>query len=356
MSAPTAFGAAGDGAAETRFETTDRDAAMLHVSKSFAPHDLRLSSGQMLAFRLDLVTAPRLVFGRMRYGANATIDGPAMGRCYHLTLPQAGESTVVQRGVRRTVQAGTTGVIFEPSTPRSVTWSRESWQHHVKLPASMLEAHAARLAGAAGGPPGELDFELTFDVGDGAGQALLAMLRFLEVELTKPDGLSANTLASRELESAFLTQLLAVVPSRTRDELKAGSGASRSGGARIHELIEYIDAHLAEDLALADLTEASGLSARSVQIGFRREFGVSPTEFVRERRLDRAHHELLQAGPGSVTDTAMRWGLFHLGRFAQQYRIRFGELPSETAAAAGLATRAANSPRLPLPSCTRRSR
>jgi AraC-like DNA-binding protein len=341
MSAGTAFGAAGGVARETRFETTDRDAAMLHVSKSFAPHDLTLGHGQILAFRLQLVTAPRLVFGRMRYGASATIDGPAMGQCYHLTLPQAGESTVVQRGVRRTVQAGTTGVMFEPRTPLSVTWSSESWQHHVKFPAGMLEAHAAKLAGAAA-PRGELGFELTFDMRGGAGQALLAVLRFLEVELAKPDGLSANTLASRELESAFLTQLLAALPSRTGDEFKAGSGASRSGGARIHELVDYIDAHLADELALADLTEASGLSARSVQLGFRREFGVSPTEFVRERRLDHVHHELLEAGPGSVSDTAMRWGFFHLGRFAQQYRARFGELPSETAGATGLATRAAN--------------
>ena len=32
----------------------------------------------------------------------------------------------------------------------------------------------------------------------------------------------------------------------------------------------------------------------------------------------------------SVTQTAMRWGFFHLGRFAQYYRELFGETPGET--------------------------
>lgn len=32
----------------------------------------------------------------------------------------------------------------------------------------------------------------------------------------------------------------------------------------------------------------------------------------------------------SVTDFATKWGFFHLGRFSQQYRQRFGILPSQT--------------------------
>jgi len=32
----------------------------------------------------------------------------------------------------------------------------------------------------------------------------------------------------------------------------------------------------------------------------------------------------------SVTNEAARWGFLHFGRFAQEYRALFGELPSET--------------------------
>ena len=60
--------------------------------------------------------------------------------------------------------------------------------------------------------------------------------------------------------------------------------------------------------------------------------GMPPTAYVRAVRLDRVRDKLLAGGPTvSVTDVAMKWGFFHLGRFAQQYKHRFGVLPSHTA-------------------------
>jgi transcriptional regulator GlxA family with amidase domain len=48
-------------------------------------------------------------------------------------------------------------------------------------------------------------------------------------------------------------------------------------------------------------------------------------------RLERAHAELESPdAPASVTGVALKWGFVHLGRFAQDYRRRFGRLPSET--------------------------
>lgn len=44
--------------------------------------------------------------------------------------------------------------------------------------------------------------------------------------------------------------------------------------------------------------------------------------------------DLLQPGPGTrVTDVALRWGFYHLGRFGQTYQKAFGESPSQTLAA-----------------------
>jgi AraC-like DNA-binding protein len=60
--------------------------------------------------------------------------------------------------------------------------------------------------------------------------------------------------------------------------------------------------------------------------------GTTPMDHIRARRLERVHDELLAADPlaTSVTDVAMRWGFGHLGKFAQAYRRRFDERPSET--------------------------
>jgi transcriptional regulator GlxA family with amidase domain len=57
---------------------------------------------------------------------------------------------------------------------------------------------------------------------------------------------------------------------------------------------------------------------------------MSPSAYLRGVRLDRVHYELMRGSRWSVTEVAVDWGFYHPGRFAQQYRERFGSLPSET--------------------------
>jgi transcriptional regulator GlxA family with amidase domain len=74
------------------------------------------------------------------------------------------------------------------------------------------------------------------------------------------------------------------------------------------------------------------VSVRTLHAAFQERLATSPMTYVRTVRLDRARAELLRSDPHevSVTDVAMRYGFAHLSRFAQQYRDRFGELPSVT--------------------------
>jgi AraC-like DNA-binding protein len=49
--------------------------------------------------------------------------------------------------------------------------------------------------------------------------------------------------------------------------------------------------------------------------------------------MERAHRNLQSAQPAngeSVATIAARWGFTHLGRFAIDYRRRFGSYPSQT--------------------------
>ena len=102
-------------------------------------------------------------------------------------------------------------------------------------------------------------------------------------------------------------------------------------------LAEPGDPHSAESLA-----SAVGISVRSLFRAFQRRRGYGPMEAVRRARLHRVQNDLLTAGPrDSVTDIAMRWGFYHLGRFAGFYCERFGELPSATRQRSRWSTRAA---------------
>lgn len=76
---------------------------------------------------------------------------------------------------------------------------------------------------------------------------------------------------------------------------------------------------------------AAGVSARSLQASFRAALRTTPTAYIRSLRLERARADLADSGAVStVTDVATRWGFTHLGRFAVDYRNRFGESPSST--------------------------
>ncbi len=94
---------------------------------------------------------------------------------------------------------------------------------------------------------------------------------------------------------------------------------------------EYVDAHFVQPLQLADLARAAGVPERTLRDGFLRFRGVSPMQYLRQIRLDKARERLRGAPPGlRIADVALDCGFTHLGRFALAYRERFGELPSGT--------------------------
>ena len=63
---------------------------------------------------------------------------------------------------------------------------------------------------------------------------------------------------------------------------------------------------------------------------FREHFGVTPKTYLRAFRLNCVRKDLLVAAPKTpIADVANRWGFWHIGQFASDYRRQFGELPSQ---------------------------
>lgn len=82
---------------------------------------------------------------------------------------------------------------------------------------------------------------------------------------------------------------------------------------------------------IAGLAQAAGVGVRQLQKLFHDHFDMSPLEYLRNIRLDGVRSEILSGNEDSaVSDIAFRWGFSHLGRFAQHYRHKFGESPSQT--------------------------
>lgn len=308
--------------------TRDVEEARDYITDVYIPHDLETRDGKVLDFRLRYLASERLTVGHLVYGADAELLVPPMRDCYHMNLTLHGQTMVSQGGRRACTRATSSGVLFNPTDPFTVRWSPDAVQYAVKLPRRSVEAHLSKLINQPVERP--ISFDLGVDLTSAAGQSLLSTVHFLRQELARPGGIATMPAARDQLESLVLTQLLLTIPNNYTDQLRAPEAPARHG--HIRRVVDLIEAQPERDLTLAELADAAGTTARALQRGFKEVVGMSPTAYVRAVRLDRVHEELLHhCGTASVTDIAMKWGFFHLGRFAQQYRERFGVLPSQTA-------------------------
>jgi len=105
-----------------------------------------------------------------------------------------------------------------------------------------------------------------------------------------------------------------------------------AGASAVHRARDFIEANAHRPLTVTDIARASGVGLRGLQQGFQRSLEISPTEYLRHVRLREVHRELLAADPTTTTvgEVAARWGFAHQGRFAAQYRQRYGAQPGDT--------------------------
>ena len=107
-----------------------------------------------------------------------------------------------------------------------------------------------------------------------------------------------------------------------------------STAAKLVRQCELLAPELGPIPTVGALADAVGTSDRWIRSAFSQTYGVSPSQYFRARALASCRRELEAAEPASisVTDVAVRWGFWHLGRFSAHYRRFFGESPSVTLA------------------------
>jgi transcriptional regulator GlxA family with amidase domain len=94
----------------------------------------------------------------------------------------------------------------------------------------------------------------------------------------------------------------------------------------------YLQQNIQEPVTVAEISREIGVSERTLRAAFHDVIGLSPKQYAIAQRLHAVHNALSEASPETttVTDVAMAFGFFELGRFAGRYRHAFGEAPSRT--------------------------
>ncbi|NUO51105.1 MAG: helix-turn-helix transcriptional regulator [Polyangiaceae bacterium] len=111
----------------------------------------------------------------------------------------------------------------------------------------------------------------------------------------------------------------------------AGDKRTARRDPRIQRVLRWVDERISEPLEIADLARAAGMSRYHFSRSFRAELGLSPYQWLLQKRVEHAA-ELLRRRRLSVTEAAFEVGFSDLSRFARAFRAEFGCPPSAFAA------------------------
>ncbi|WP_172797123.1 AraC family transcriptional regulator [Devriesea agamarum] len=251
------------------------------------------------------------------------IDIPHWQAGYALVIPTSGFASV-QVGSTKVKTSPLLGAVAHPGQRVLIDLKPPCPVRIVAIDAELVERVSARYTARTDHLPTML--ETFFDLTRPDAMRWNAILSLLLAEAMTPasplsQGRGVGALAEMLASSLVLAQdpSMRQIPTNSRTSL-------------VRDAIELVECCI--DTATPSLLARElHVSERTLQAAFRRELGVTPSRYVRNRRLDLIRSELLGRHPGhgvSVAAIARSYGLTHPGRFSSEYRARFGELPSHT--------------------------
>jgi AraC-like DNA-binding protein len=127
--------------------------------------------------------------------------------------------------------------------------------------------------------------------------------------------------------------LLRILLSCARNPSSETKSVSNCERARVMKVVlAAINDRPGEILSIGDLCRIARASERTMHYAFMERFGLSPAHYMKIQRLNGARKDLCGEHEPlmNIADVANKWGFWHLGQFARDYRNLFCELPSAT--------------------------
>ena len=310
--------------AGTVFETADVEQARDYMCGVFRTHHLHAKAHTRLALRHQSFCQGRLSLHWLRYGAGVTMSAPEMERFYLFQFTLGGQCQVTH-GRDVMLARARQAYAVDPSRPLSKTWAEDCEQLIVKVDREHLEGFALRETGVEA--TSRLAFRFVPVEFASGPRGLVSLL-----DAFRSDGCTARGLGHHRvgahLEPTIMSLLLAGLPHSLEDEFDRA--ASPCPPYYVRRAEQFMRAHARDPVTMAQLVDASGVSARSLFNGFKRFRETTPMGYLKAIRLELARADLRGADPAeaTVTDIAIGCGFSHMSKFARDFRRRFGVNPA----------------------------
>ena len=270
----------------------------------------------------------------LSFGTEVTIEPVCNEQHLIVQTSLTGQSTTVNGHQKVAAEPGDV-VVIDASLPTKIQFAKDCAHLVLKIDRALIAQKLSQLLQQDIGGP--VVFDLLPESNGAFNRAWMETMRFLCAFYDRPqqENLPGDHLLHSHLDLATCTLISC---GRHSYSGRLNDTGDKAAPGHIRRSCEYIDAHIKDSLTLADLCRASGVSERALQLGFKKHLGLTPTAFIRNRRLHHLHQALLHAdGRTNVSRTnvsRVMWdhGISNPGRWAQLYYRRYGCYPAQTLA------------------------
>jgi AraC-like DNA-binding protein len=256
---------------------------------------------------------------RISYGGSVRVTSGALESIYHLQVLLRGNCLWRGHGQEHYFAPGEL-LLINPDDPVDLTYSDDCEKFILKVPTPLLESVCDEQRWRYPGQ-GVRFLENRYQLDELEGFVGLLAMICQEAEATEQ-----IPKVQEHYAQIIVSKMLSLMKTNV-SRISLGSQT-----ATFEVIADYIAGHLKQDIDSEELARQARMSLRSLYGLFERNAGTTPKNYIRQKRLERINACLSDptCNVRNVTEVAMDYGFLHLGRFSDNYRKQFGELPSDT--------------------------
>ena len=263
----------------------------------------------------------------LTFGSNISIEPAKTDQFFIIQTTLDGTSTTIN-GERKVTTERNDIVIIDPSFPTRISFTPGCAHLVLKVERKILESKLKNLLNQHISEP--LKFHELLVNNDVSKKSWIDTINFLCAFYEKPYSarLTAKSIVQSHVDMVTST-LLNIQRHNYYDQLNDEKSAATP--RHVRRACDYIERNIRQKITLTELCNEVGVTQRTLQTGFKKYLGQSPTEFIRNRRLHYIHAALSESdGKTNVSRIMWEFGINNPGLWANIYKERYGCYPSES--------------------------
>ncbi|WP_394939688.1 AraC family transcriptional regulator [Psychromicrobium sp. YIM B11713] len=308
-------------------QTTDPQSASTTMKSHFGVKSLFFNpTVETVDFTLSQIELGTIQISYFKYGEEVVVQPDTSRERVFVGIPIRGSARVRVQS-EHFISGPEWGTVISPGMDTTISRSKSMDGLLLSIPCHSLEPFLSCL------PPDEkikdLHFSPALNMLDPAVQSWLRMLRTLLIDLNNAVPLFRSPILSVNAEQMIIVGLVHAHPNRHASLPRSTHKCAQRALGQVLQVMQEMPEH---PWRVAELAALAGVSVRTLQTHFRKEFGVGPVTKLQQIRLRNIRRALTLASPDeiSITEMALKWGFGNPGRFAAIYYRTFQEYPSDT--------------------------